>query len=214
MINEIRKIIHGDDASGESRKREGTLIQTITRKLRGEKTTGSATENAEYDKTKENKIIEFLAQEHNLWVDDINENTYLSKGAEQKVYDNGDTVLKVNDGVYYKSWEDYFIALQIHNLLFPDTSYTLKGFSTKDNRLFAVVEQPYIKANGVYDFDELKKFLESEGFIHKKNQDFYHEEWGIILKDLHDENVIKKDGVYFFIDTVIYIMKAKFLPPV
>jgi hypothetical protein len=209
MKDEIRKIIHGDDATGESNNGEGTLIQTIARKLQTGKTAGSATERAEYNKTKENKIIESFAQEHNLWVENIDENKYLSEGAEQKIYFNGDTVLKVNDGIYYKSWEDYFIALQIHNLLFPDTSYTLKGFCQKDNRLFAVVEQPFIKANGAYDFDELKTFLENDGFTHKKNQDFYHEKWGIILEDLHDENVIKKDGVYFFIDTVIYIMNAK-----
>jgi hypothetical protein len=34
-------------------------------------------------------------------------------------------------------------------------------------------------------------------------------EFGLILEDMHDENVIAKNDVLFFIDTVFYIMERK-----
>ena len=33
----------------------------------------------------------------------------------------------------------------------------------------------------------------------------FHADLGIILEDLHDENVLTQDGILYFIDTVFYI---------
>ena len=46
--------------------------------------------------------------------------------------------------------------------------------------------------------------LAAKGFRNKKNNDYYHEELGIILEDLHDENVLTNKGILFFIDTTFY----------
>ncbi len=51
----------------------------------------------------------------------------------------------------------------------------------------------------------VREFLEANGFINKKNNDYYHTELGIILEDLHDENVLTSEGVLQFIDTVFYL---------
>jgi hypothetical protein len=51
----------------------------------------------------------------------------------------------------------------------------------------------------------VKEFLESNGFVNKKNNDYYHPELGIIPEDLHDENVLTSQGILQFIDTVFYI---------
>jgi hypothetical protein len=55
----------------------------------------------------------------------------------------------------------------------------------------------------------VKTFLENNGFINKKNHDYYNEELGLILEDLHDENVLTQDGMLYFIDTVFYINSPK-----
>ena len=34
---------------------------------------------------------------------------------------------------------------------------------------------------------------------------YYNHELGLILEDLHDENVLTKDGLLYFIDTVFYL---------
>jgi hypothetical protein len=39
----------------------------------------------------------------------------------------------------------------------------------------------------------------------KYDNDYYNSSLGIILEDLHDENVITQKGVLYFIDTVFYI---------
>ncbi|PBJ12185.1 hypothetical protein [Flavobacterium sp. ACN6] len=38
-----------------------------------------------------------------------------------------------------------------------------------------------------------------------KNNDYYNPDLGIILEDLHDENVLTENGILQFIDTVFYI---------
>ncbi|AYQ34780.1 hypothetical protein [Runella sp. SP2] len=39
-----------------------------------------------------------------------------------------------------------------------------------------------------------------------EGNDFFHPELGIILEDLHDENVLTNQGLFFFIDSAIYLI--------
>lgn len=38
-----------------------------------------------------------------------------------------------------------------------------------------------------------------------RNNDYYNADLGIILEDLHDENVLTKNEILYFIDTVFYL---------
>lgn len=161
-------------------------------------------------KEEETKSLIQFAVDNNLWVENINIDLYLSQGAEQKVYlKNGSTVLKLNDAIYYASWVDYFHNLLLNNLFFPDTAYQLLGFHEDLDILYAVVEQPFVKANERTDLTIVKAFLENNGFTNKKNHDYFNEELGLILEDLHDENVLTQNGMLYFIDTVFYIVSPK-----
>ena len=60
------------------------------------------------------------------------------------------------------------------------------------------------------DLQAVKDFMLANGFIHTRNNDYHHPELGIILEDLHDENVLTEDGVLQFIDTVFYIEEKFF----
>jgi len=53
----------------------------------------------------------------------------------------------------------------------------------------------------------VKEVMTNNGFINKKNSDYYSKELGIIVEDLHDENVLTNKSVLFFIDTVFYLTK-------
>jgi hypothetical protein len=46
--------------------------------------------------------------------------------------------------------------------------------------------------------------MRENGFYVKKNNDFINEKFGIIIEDLHEENVLTNNDILFFIDTVIY----------
>jgi hypothetical protein len=195
--------------SGKSQVKHHHLIQTTCSYLKGSQGTGSMVKDQQQLKEEETKSLIQFAEDNNLWVD-INIDLYVSQGAEQKVYlKDGLTVLKLNDAIYYASWIDYFHNILLNNLFFPDTAYQLLGFYNESAVLYAVVEQPFVKANEKTDLNMVKAFLENNGFINKKNHDYYNEELGLILEDLHDENVLTQNGMLYFIDTVFYIVNAK-----
>ena len=51
----------------------------------------------------------------------------------------------------------------------------------------------------------MKEFLTSNGFLNTRNNDYFNPDLGIILEDLHDENVLTSQGIPYFIDTVFYL---------
>ena len=138
------------------------------------------------------KLIEFILSKK-LWVDDIQYDKFVSQGAEQRVYfKNKKQVIKLNDAIYYSKWLDYFNNLLLNNYFFPETAYELLGFTKQDENLYAVVRQPFVQATHPTDLENVKKFMLSNGFENTRNHDYYHPQLGIILEDLHDENVLTK----------------------
>lgn len=145
--------------------------------------------------------------ENNLWVHNIpDENRFLTRGGEAKVYLSSDnkSVIKVNDAVYYATWLEFFNSLVIHNLLFTETAYTLLGFREEEHSLLAVLSQPFITSDAPVDLADVKKLLGWNGFENTRRNDYYNKKLGLILEDMHDENVIVNSDTLFFIDTVFY----------
>jgi hypothetical protein len=77
-----------------------------------------------------------------------------------------------------------------------------------EDQLCAVVKQPYIKITETTNLELVKEFLVSNGFENNRNNDYKNIDLGIILEDLHHENVLCAEGVLFFIDTVFYLMPS------
>jgi hypothetical protein len=205
MRDDIQHIL-----SGTSRVKYNHLIQTVCSYLKRSQGTSSMVENYQQHKEEETKRLIQFVNDHNLWVNNVNIELYVSQGAEQKVYlKDGSTVLKLNDAIYYASWIDYFHNLLLNNLFFPDTAYQLLGFYNEQEVVHAVVEQPFVKATEKTDLSLVKVFLENNGFRNTKNHDYYNEELCLILEDLHDENVLTRNGMLYFIDSVFYIVPPK-----
>lgn len=163
-------------------------------------------------KPQEERALKLWAKENNLWegssaVKDLAKR-YLDEGAEQKVYlkENGRSVIKINTGIFHGTWLEFFYRLIIHKALFPSTAYELKGFTEADEQLCAIIEQPWVKVLRGAAKEEVDNYLLPLGFINTKNYDYYHKEFGIILEDLHDENVfIGEERNLLFVDPVIYL---------
>lgn len=192
--------------SGKSSSSHDALIQTITNHIRsGKRASPMAKEKHQNKEEEANSLIDF-ANNHNLFLNKIDESKFISSGAEQKVYIEGDNyVIKLNDAIYYASWEDYFYNLLLNNYFFSDTAYQLLGFSQNNETLYTVVKQSFAKADDLTDLTKVKEFLNNNGFISIRNHDYYNPSLGIILEDLHDENVLTKKKLLYFIDTVFYI---------
>ena len=160
-------------------------------------------------KEKQVQRLEEYCTKHNLWVT-VDTAMYLTRGGEAKVYlaDDRKSVIKLNDGIYYATWLEFFNSLMLHNLIFPDTGYELLGFFEEAAVLFAVLKQPFITINTRAELSDIQKHLQFNGFTHSRRNDYIHQELGLILEDMHDENVILKDGSLFFIDTVFYVTNS------
>jgi hypothetical protein len=151
-------------------------------------------------------LIEYCSQ-HNLWAIDLpGKERFLARGGEALVYLHNDQrhVIKVNDGVYYATWLEFFNSLLLHNLIFPNTAYELIGFLTEGDALLAVLKQPFVVSDKQVELGDIEKLLAFNGFENIRRNDYKHAELGLILEDMHDENVLVKDDTLFFIDTVFY----------
>jgi hypothetical protein len=166
MRDDIQHIL-----SGKSQVKHHHLIQAACSYLKGSQGPSAMAKDHQQHKEEETKSLVQFADDNNLWVENINIDIYVSQGAEQKVYlKDGSTVLKLNDAIYYASWVDYFHNLLLNNLFFPDTAYQLLGFHKDLDVLYAVVEQPFVKANEKTDLNMVKAFLENNGFINVRRQ--------------------------------------------
>ena len=201
--------------SGESGASYDALIQTIARHLKSGKRTSPLAEEKHENKTQETqKLIEYI-ESRNLFLPKISKENFISSGVEQRVYIKGEReVIKLNDSVYYASWEDYFHNLLLHNYFFSDTAYSLLGFHLENGKLHSVVQQPFVKTNNTTNLSSVKKFMTSNGFNNTRRHDYHNQDLGIIVEDLHDENVLTHEGVLYFIDTVFYVIPNEFWKPI
>ena len=200
--HELQNIINGTIATGESQ-----LVKTVQAYLRKNFETGGNAEEKKYSRQQEEEILIPFINQNNLWIVPDVFGSYITEGAEQKIYYPGNTdyIIKTSDAIFYKFWLDYFNNLLIHNCIFPDTAYALLGFYQPKSKLFAVVKQQFVQTDELANLETVKKFMENNGFMLRKNNDYYHPYFGIIIEDLHDENVLTSNGLFYFIDTVIYL---------
>jgi hypothetical protein len=205
MQNQLAYELH-NIISGKSQVRFGTTIQTIASYLIDGIEAGPKVESTKQIREEETKRLEVLISGENLWLKNIDFSQYVSEGAEQRVFlKDSEHVLKLNDAIYYSSWKDYFYNLLFHNFFFTDTAYELIGFIKEKDVLYAVVQQSYVVITQSTDLNQVKAFLGANGFTNTRNNDYFNPDLGIILEDLHDENVLTSNEILYFIDTVFYI---------
>ncbi len=192
--------------SGVSKNPARNLIEAAAYHLRKSKGAGGNPKEVEFSKDQEAAQLTDWIHQSNLWLSQIDESRFVARGAEQRVYLDSDVryVIKLNDSIFYAYWLDYFHNLLIHNFLFPQTAYELIGFHVENNILYAAVKQPFIEITEPTNPKLIQEFLYTNGFHRKKNDDYHNSSLGIILEDVHDENVLTNKGTLFFIDTVFY----------
>jgi hypothetical protein len=157
-------------------------------------------------KEQEQKLEEFCIK-YGLWTEQLpTKQSFLKRGGEARVYlhEDGRHVIKLNDAIYYATWLEFLNSILLHNLIFPNTAYQLIGFSKEEETLIAALKQPYIISDALVDINDIRAFLEFNGFSHTRRYDYEHKQLGLILEDMHDENVLVNSETLFFIDTVFY----------
>lgn len=159
------------------------------------------------------------ARECGKWVEnykDIYGKQAHASGVESEVYlsQNGIDVIKINSGCYHKTWLEFFTRIKTHNRYFPDTAYTIEGYTKREDRLAIILKQPKIDIVRSATIEEVKDDLEKQGFIFKSIYEVLDEENGTVLRDFHAENaVIDKYGDVVYIDPLIQFKENSKLPP-
>jgi hypothetical protein len=207
----LQNIIRGDVLKGQ--EDHCTAIRNLLCQSFGsDPTVKKEFESRSIVKEEQARFLKIQAEDKRFWMQSLPEGCqYLTHGGESEIYLAPDQlhVIKSNDAVYYATWLEYFNSLVIHNLLFPNTAYKLVGFTLgKEGELRAVLQQRFIEGEQA-DLADIKELLSFNGFAPTKRQDYLNTEFGLILEDMHDENVIARNDVLFFIDTVFYIMERK-----
>lgn len=162
-------------------------------------------------KEEQAKLLTEYCNQHNLWATNLpGQEAFLARGGEARVYLHADKrhVAKVNDGFYYATWLEFFNSVLLHNLIFTNTAYEFLGFLEEQDLLSAVLKQPFIVSDAQVELNDIKKFLLFNGFENTRRNDYIHPELGLILEDMHDENVLVNSETLFFIDTVFYTVTS------
>ena len=200
--DELQRIIFGNEQVGNAGK-----LKTVQNFLRRNAEISYGSQDKKSVKKEEEKhLLNFASAQNLFYSGEISEECFITEGAEQKVYRYNDfQVIKTNGAIFYETWLDYFNNLLIHNYFFSATAYEFMGFAVINSSLFSVVRQNFIVATEPTDLSSVKLFLEFNGFNNIRNNDYYNTELGIIFEDLHDENVLSRNQVLFFVDTVFYL---------
>lgn len=126
-------------------------------------------------------------------------------GQENDVYLSANRVFKRNNLSFHLSYADFFDRLALHNLLFPGAPLCFEGFIERRSGLWPVMSQPAVRARRGATREDVETFMERLDFKRIRSDDYRHPE-GILVEDLHDENVfIDEEGEVVVIDPVIYL---------
>jgi hypothetical protein len=133
-------------------------------------------------------------------------------GAEHHVYhdqDLGRWFKRLHRNLHYTTLGDYFDRLRLHEAIFPETAYRLEGFTInpKNKELAPVVSQPHVEVDtslAPVSKAETDALMAGLGFApvqlrHEGIQDdgyfaYVHPVSGVLVFDLHDENVVRLRG--------------------
>ena len=125
-------------------------------------------------------------------------------GAEHQVYVQFGIYYKRNNLNYYPTWLSYFNNLLIHNWLFPETTYSFLGLMDVDGWLHAVVSQKAVQGIRGAVPEEVAAYLAPFDFDALSNNNYVHQQTGIIIGDLHSRNVlVAPTGQLLVFDPVI-----------
>lgn len=132
-------------------------------------------------------------------------------GQENDVFLEGRRVFKRNNLNFHLSYADFFDRIALHALLFPGAPLRFEGFVEHQAGLWPVMSQPAVRARRGANRAEVERFMGQLGFKRTGGDDYCHPE-GILVEDLHDENVFLDEAdEVIVIDPVIYLVGSR--PP-
>ncbi len=159
----------------------------------------------------ENRVTREYAQENGLWIpfNDVFKLGRPSKsGNEHDTYvdTENQVIYKVNNRMNTPSIVDLLNRMALHNKYFPESKYSLVGFTAISNNgdVWPVFAQDYVPGARVATNEEIDAYMSALGFTPVGEARYTNGE--IVVKDLRPRNVlVDADGD-------IYVVDAEFEP--
>lgn len=130
-------------------------------------------------------------------------------GQENDVFLRDNRVWKRNNLSFHLCFADFFDRLALHNSLFPGAPLRFEGVTEHEGELRPVMSQPAVRASRGATRLEVEVFMRRLGFKRVRHDDYRHPE-GILVEDLHDENVfLDENREVVVIDPVIYLAETR-----
>ena len=163
----------------------------------------------------ENRVTREYAQENGLWIpfEDV-----FKLGRPSKSGNEHDTYLNAEQGVIYKvnnrmntpSILDLLDRMEQHNEFFPDSKYSLVGFTavSENGDVWPVFAQEYVPNARMATNEEIDSYMGALGFTRVGDGRYSNGE--VVIKDLKPRNVLADaDGDIYVVDAEFEQEKAQ-----
>ncbi|MBQ6694328.1 MAG: hypothetical protein IJN24_05605 [Bacteroidaceae bacterium] len=154
----------------------------------------------------ENRVTREYAKENGLWIpfEDVFKLGYPSKsGNEHDTYLNAEqrVIYKVNNRMNTPSILDLLDRMEQHNKLFPNSKYSLVGFTavSENGDVWPVFAQDYVPDARMASIEEIDGYMSALSFT--RVGDGRYSNGGMLVKDLKPRNVlVNENGDVFVVD--------------
>lgn len=206
ILESISQGEYGEDAPQDDRMEEvSNLLFRSSTKDETESDSRAAYRGNLYG---EQALIEKYAEETGCWytIDDVFAMGIPGpSGSENDTYVDrrGGIVYKTNNLIHTGSFYKLFRRLQIHNSLFPQTAYSLLGFTGyKGRTVYPLLKQRYIERACPALPSEIDAYMLALNF--SKVSEWTYTNGKILISDLKPKNVLRdEEGDLYVIDAEI-----------
>ena len=150
-------------------------------------------------------VAESLARSKGMWMEFsriASLGTPFPSGVENDVYLNprGNVIYKVNNLMTSKTLLSLFERLVLHNSIFPQTGYMLKGFTGFGNgSVYPILRQDFIPNEREATPIEIDMYMSALGF--RRISEAKYSNGAVEVSDLHPRNVLRdSEGDLYVID--------------
>ena len=161
----------------------------------------------------ENRVTREFAQENGLWIEDeFKLGVPFPSGDEHNNYIDAENqvVYKVNNRMHTPSILDLLDRIEQHNKYFPDSKYSLVGFTSvsKNGDVMPVFAQDFVPDARMATVDEIDSYMGTLGFTRVGDGRYSNGE--VVVKDLKPRNVlVDPNGDVYVVDAEFEQEKAQ-----
>ena len=138
-----------------------------------------------------------------VWVEDLDSLGYFLTSSHESVVYKGYSEKEIYKAKKNRTEGDFARVIKdaiLHNKLFPDTSYSLVGFTDYAEGVRVILKQNYIEGQHPGN-DQIIEYLNNNGYeVEREGNMITARKGGLMDCDIYSKNAIITDGKIFIVD--------------